>query len=56
MQGIFIFTESTCLRLIAHQISLIYLLPEELDRGDFLTPPPTKIGLSINQTTIGLKE
>ena len=27
---------------------------QELDRGCFLTPPPTKIGLSNSPTTIGL--
>ena len=51
---IFIFSKSTCLRLLAHKIWSLYLLPDKSYVGGLFCPPPTKIGLSNSPTTIGL--
>ena len=51
---IFIFKESACLRLLAHQIWSLCLLPVKTQVGGRAFPP-TKIGLSNSPTTIGLK-
>ena len=50
------FTESTCLRLLAHQIWSLYLLPVKsyVGGGGAFLHSPTKIGLSNSPTTIGL--
>ena len=57
---IFIFTESTCLRFLAHQIWSLYLLPVKSYvgvgwGGGGLFCPPTKMVLLNSPTTIGLR-